>query len=129
MNYYLGWEEMINKYRKFFPEIGNIEPAPLFGHKVWEQQINKLDNAYTIAYESFKTHKYYLDSNVREKNITKLKHIELVENENIKKKFVDSMKGEVPLSEKRRLNFNLFEKFYFFSRRKLESRKKSRKNY
>ena len=28
LNYYLGWEEMINRYRRFFPEIENIKPAP-----------------------------------------------------------------------------------------------------
>ena len=57
LNYYLGWEEMINKYRSFFPDIGNIVPAPLFGHKVWEQQIKELDNGYTISYDSFRNHK------------------------------------------------------------------------
>ena len=86
LNYYLGWEEMINKYRKFFPEIKNIVPAPLFGHKVWEQQVNRLDNGYTILYESFKTHKFYLSPEIRDEKIIKLKHIELVENTNIKKK-------------------------------------------
>ena len=39
------------------------------------------------------------------------------------------MKGEVPLNEKMKINFNLLEKSYFFIRRKLESRKKDRKNY
>ena len=48
---------MINEYRRFYPDIANIVPAPLFGHKVWEKQIEKLDNAYTISYESFRTHK------------------------------------------------------------------------
>jgi len=43
LNYYLGWEEMIDKYRKFFPEMENIKPAPLFGHKVWEQQVKKFN--------------------------------------------------------------------------------------
>ena len=129
LNYYLGWEEMINKYRRFFPEIGNIVPAPLFGHKVWEHQIKKLDNAYTISYDSFKTHKLYLSSSIRDEKIAKLKHIELVENTNIKKKFIDKMKGIVPLNDEKKINFNLIEKIYFFVRRKLESRKKSRKNY
>ena len=64
---------MINKYRKFFPEIGNIEPAPLFGHKVWEQQIKKINNAYTVSYESFKTHKSFLDTEVRDSKIKNLK--------------------------------------------------------
>jgi len=129
LNYYLGWEEMINKYRRFFPEIGSIVPAPLFGHKVWEQQIKKFDNAYTISYESFKTNKFFLSSNIRDEKITNLKHIELVENSNIKKKFLDEMEGKISYNEKIKINFNLLEKTYFFIRRKLESRKRSRKNY
>ena len=78
LDYYLGWEEMINRYRRFFPEIENIKPAPLFGHKVWENQIKKIDNAYTISYESFKTHKFYLNSSIRSYKITNLKNIELI---------------------------------------------------
>ena len=95
LNYYLGWEEIINKYRRFFPEIEKTASTPLFSHKVWEQQIKKFDNAYTIAYESFKTHKFFLSSNIRDEKITKLKNIELVENTNIKKKFIDEMKGKI----------------------------------
>ena len=129
LNFYLGWEEMIDKYRRFFPEIENIKPTPFFGHKVWEQQIKKFDNAYTVSYESFKTHKLYLDANKRDSKITKLKDIELVENYNVKKKFTDEMEGKVPYNEKIKINFNLLEKIYFFIRRILESKKKSRKNF
>ena len=114
LNYYLGWEEMINKYRKFYPDIGNIIPAPLFGHKVWEQQIKEFDNAYTISYDSFKTHKLYLDPHVRDDKIRNLKYIE--PHYEIQK-------------EKKKMNFNSLEKIYFFIRRKIESRKKNRKNY
>ncbi len=128
-NYYLGWEEMLDKYRRFFPEIGNIKPTPLFGHKVWEQQIKKFDNAFTLSYESFKTHKFYLDVNIRNKKNLKLKDIEIAENLNIKKKFTDEMGGKVPYNEKIKINFNLLEKFYFFTRRKLESKQKNRRNY
>ena len=128
-NYYLGWEEMLNKYRRFFPEIENIKPTPLFGHKVWEQQIKKFDNAFTLSYESFKTHKFYLDANVRNKKNLKLKDIEIIENSNIKKKFTDEMGGKVPYNDKIKINFNLLEKFYFFMRRKLESKQKNRRNY
>ena len=128
-NYYLGWEEMLDKYRRFFPEIENVKPTPLFGHKVWEQQIKKFDNAFTLSYESFKTHKFYLDANVRNKKNLKLKDIEIVENSNIKKKFINKMGGKVPYNEKIKINFNLLEKFYFFMRRKLESKQKNRRNY
>ena len=129
LDYYLGWEEMINRYRRFFPEIENIKPAPLFGHRVWENQIKKFDNAYTISYESFKTHKFYLNSSIRRDKIINLKNIELIENKNIKKKFTDEMGGKIPYKEKIKINFNLLEKIYFFIRRRLESRKNNRKNY
>ena len=129
LNYYMGWEEMIDRYRRFFPEIKNIKPAPLFGHKVWENQIKNFDNAYTILYESFKTHKFYLDPDMRRDKIKNLKDIELIENINIKKKFIDKMGGNIPHSEKMKIRFNLFENIYFFIRRKLENRKKNRKNY
>ena len=129
LNYYMGWEEMIDRYRRFFPEIKNIKPAPLFGHKVWENQIKNFDNAYTILYESFQTHKFYLDPDIRRDKIKNLKDIELIENINIKKKFIDKMGGNIPHSEKMKIRFNLFENIYFFIRRKLENRKKNRKNY
>jgi len=126
-NYYMGWKEMIDRYRRFFPKIKNIEPAPLFGHKVWESQIKNFDNAYTISYESFKTHKFYLNSDIRRDKLKNLKDIELIENVNIKKKFKDEMGGKISHNEK--IKFNLFENIYFFIRRKLENRKKNRKNY
>ena len=129
LNYYLGWEEMIDKYRKFFPEIKDIKPAPLFGHKVWEQQIKKFSNAFTLSYKSFKTHKLYLDENMRNSKNQDLKDIELTENFNIKKKFTDETGLKVPYNESIKIKFNLFEKFYFFVRRKLESKQKNRKNY
>ena len=78
---------------------------------------------------SFKTHKLYLDANERNSKIKKLKDIEQVENHNIKKKFTDEMEGKVPYNDNVKINFNLLEKTYFFIRRKLESRKKSRRNY
>ena len=53
----------------------------------------------------------------------------MVENINIKKKFTDETGGTIPYSESVRVKFNILEKFYFFVRRKLESKKKSRKNY
>ena len=129
LNYYLGWEEMIDKYRKFFPEVQNIKPAPLFGHKVWEQQVKKFNNVFTLSYKSFKTHKFYLNENDRNSKNQSLKDIEAVENFNIKKKFINETKGKIPYNERIKINFNFLENFYFFMRRKLESRKRSRKNY
>jgi len=129
LNYYLGWEEMIDKYRKFFPEIRNVKPAPLFGHKVWEKQIKKFNNAFTLTYKSFKTHKLYLDEKIRNSKNQDLKDIEVTENFNIKKKFTDETGLKLPYNVSVKIKFNLLEKFYFFLRRKLESKKKNRKNY
>ena len=66
---------------------------------------------------------------MRRDKISKLKDIEIVENSNIKKKFIDEMGGKIPYNEKIKINFNLLEKTYFFIRRKIENRKKNRKNY
>ena len=129
LNYYLGWEEMIDQYRDLFPEIKKIKPAPLFGHKVWEKQIKKFNNVFTLSYKSFKTHHLYLEESRRNSKNQDLKDIEIVENINIKKKFTDETGGKIPYSESIRVKFNALEKFYFFLRRKLESKKKSRKNY
>ena len=129
LNYYMGWEEMIDRYRRFFPEIKNIKPAPLFGHKVWENQIKKFDNVYTVSYESFKTHKFYLNLGIRRDKINNLKDIELIENEKIKKFFTNEMGGKISHDEKIKVKFNFFENMYFFIRRKLENRKKNRRNY
>ncbi len=129
LDYYLGWEEMIDKYRKFFPEIANVKPAPLFGHKVWEKQIKKFNNAFTLSYKSFENHKLYLNESIRNSKKQNLKDIELIENFNIKKKFTDATGIKISYNESSKINFNLLEKFYFFLRRKLESRQKSRKNY
>ena len=129
LKYYLGWEEMINKYREFFPEIKKIKSAPLFGHKVWEKQIKEFNNAFTLSYKSFNSHRLYLDQKVRNSRNQDLKDIEIVENLNIKKKFTDETAGQIPYSESIKIKFNAFEKFYFFVRRKIESKQKSRKNY
>tara|TARA_B100000029_G_C17485373_1_gene927043 strand:+ start:50 stop:808 length:759 start_codon:yes stop_codon:yes gene_type:complete len=128
-NYYLGWSEMIDKYRKFFPEIKDFQTSPLFGHQVWEKQINKFDNAFTLSYESFQTHKFFLKKEIREEKIRELKNIEIVENKHIERKITPDMKGVIPKEEKDKLGFNFFEKTYFFIRRKLESKKRNRKNY
>ena len=118
----------------FFPKIENNLSCSLFGHKVWEQQMCQFENAYTISYDSFKTHKFYLNQTIRKEKITELKDIELTENTNIKKKFIKERDGQIPFNEllkkeKIKIKFNLLEKLYFVMRRKFDSRKKSRKNY
>ena len=120
---------MIDKYREFFPEIKNIKPAPLFGHKVWEKQMKKFNNVFTLSYKSFKTHNLYLDESTRNSRKQDLKDIEIVENFNIQKRFTDVSGGKIPYNQSIKVKFNALEKFYFFVRRKLESKQKSRKNY
>jgi hypothetical protein len=39
------------------------------------------------------------------------------------------MGGKIPYKELKKINFNIFEKLYFFVRRKLESKKRNRRNY
>jgi len=127
LNYYLGWEEIINKYRVFFQDIKDLQPAPLFGHKVWEKQIKEFNNAYTLLYDSFKTHEHYLNQDIRTDKFKDTKTIELIEDNHFKK--IPDQMGKIPHQEKKKVNFNLLEKSYFFIRRKLESKKRSSKNY
>ena len=35
LNYYLGWEEFYNRYRKFYPDIDSSVSIPEFNHIVW----------------------------------------------------------------------------------------------
>ena len=94
----------------------------------WEK-IKKFNNVFTLSYKSFKTHKLYLEESMRSLKNQDLKDLEIVGNSNIKKKFTDETGGKIPYNERIKINFHLLEKFYFFIRRKLESRQKSRKNY
>ena len=82
-----------------------------------------------FAMETQFRHKFYLDPDIRRDKIKNLKDIELIENTIIKKKFMEKKGGNIPHSEKMKIRFNLFENIYFFIRRKLENRKKNRKNY
>ena len=50
------------------------------------------------------------------------------------KKFIKEKDGQIPFKEllkkeRKKVKFNILEKAYFSMRRKLDSRKKSRKNY
>lgn len=124
--YYLGWEEMYEKYKIFFPNLKNIKPIPLFNHKVWESQIDSFENAFTLSYESFKNHPKFINKDKRLEKITSLKQIE--ENKDGWLEYEKNMKIQEDNFENK-LKFNFFQKNYFRLRRALESRKKSMKNY
>lgn len=125
-SYYLGWEELYNKYRVFFPNLEKIQPITLFNHKVWEQQIEQFEHGLTISYDSFRAHPKFIKKEERDKKITTLKQIEknkdgwseYSKNHNLQKTHF-----------KKILKFTLFHEIYFKIRRFLESRKRNRKNY
>ena len=77
--------------------------------------------------DSFKTHEHYLNQNIRTDKFKDTKTIELIEDNHFKK--IPDQMGKIPHQEKKKVNFNLLEKSYFFIRRKLESKKRSSKNY
>ena len=77
------------------------------------------------VYKSLRQNLY----NIRNSRNQDLKDIETIENVNIKKKFTDESGGKIPYKESIKVKFNALEKFYFFVRRKLESKQKNRRNY
>ena len=125
-NYYLGWEEMYEKYRIFFPKLKDIEPITLFNHRVWEEQIKHFDHALTFSYDSLKNHPKFLDKEVREKKIKSIKQIE--ENKDGWSEYHKNLNVQ-KINFQKKLKFNFFDKMYFKLRRILESRKTNRKNY
>ena len=107
-NYYLGWQELYERYKKFFPEIDQSLDVCTFNHLIWNKQIKYFDHALTLSYDSFKNHKNFLED--RSKIIT------LKQNNN-------------KLYMQNKINFSLLQRIYFFIRRKIDSRKRSLKNY
>ena len=107
-NYYLGWEELYERYKKFFPEIDQSLDVCTFNHLIWNKQIKYFDHALTLSYDSFKNHENFLDD--------RSKIISLKQNTN-------------KLNMQNKINFSLLQKIYFFIRRKVDSRKRSLKNY
>ena len=85
-----------------------------------QYQIESLQYPNYHFLEFHKSHKYYLNSDVRKEKITELKDIELTENFNIKKKFIKEKDGQIPFKEllkkeRRKIKFNILEKAYFLS--------------
>tara|TARA_Y100000590_G_scaffold67830_1_gene73843 strand:- start:503 stop:1174 length:672 start_codon:yes stop_codon:yes gene_type:complete len=107
-NYYLGWNELYERYKKFYPEIDQSLDVCTFNHLIWEKQMKHFDHALTLSFDSFKKHKDFLKDR---SEIKTLKHV------------------PIRSSMQNKINFNLVQKIYFFIRRKTDSRKKSLKNY
>ena len=112
-NYYFGWNEFYSRYKILFPQIDQNLHVSIFNHLIWQTQLPKFEHALTLDFESFKNLDTFINdrssfSTVRQQNpMTKYNYLDFKTN----------------------LNFNIFEKLYFFCRRKLDSRKKSIINY
>ena len=112
-NYYMGWNEFYTRYKRFYPDIDQNLHVSLFNHLIWEKQISKFEHALTLDFNSFKD----LDSFIEDRSkFTGVRQ----QNPNVVHNFAKLQKN---------INFNMFEKFYFFCRRKFESRKKDITNY
>ena len=112
-NYYFGWNEFYSRYKILFPQINQNLHVSMFNHLIWQTQLSKFEHALTLDFESFKT----LDLFIKDRsNFSTVRQ----QDPNIKYNY---------LNLNTNLNFNIFEKLYFFCRRKLDSRKKSIINY
>ena len=110
--YYKGWEEFYARYRPFFYEIKGDENTACFNHKIWSKQQNQFTHCLNIHFNSLKELPGFKTNRENFKNL----------------KQIDDNKV-INLQLKNKINFNFLEKFYFFLRRKLESRKKIINNY
>ncbi len=112
-NIYMGWNEFYSRYKVLFPEIEQDIHVSLFNHYIWEKQIGKFKHALTLDFNSFQNMKGF------SKDRSKFYGLKQQDNSTI---------YNFPTINKN-INFNIFEKFYFFCRRILESRKKNIINY
>jgi|TARA_B100001540_G_scaffold288707_1_gene284117 hypothetical protein len=112
-NFYMGWNEFYSRYKILFPEIDQSLHVSLFNHFIWQKQISKFRHALTLDFNSFKDLDSFL---IDRSNFVTLKQ------QKSSKIFNRAKKNP-------NINFNIFEKFYFFCIRKLESRKKNIINY
>ncbi len=112
-NYYMGWNEFYSRYKKFYPDIDQNLHVSLFNHLIWQKQISKFKHALTLDFNSFKD----LEGFIKDRsNFT-----------GVRQQNPDVIHNYAKL--RKNINFNMFEKFYFFCRRKFESRKKDITNY
>jgi hypothetical protein len=112
-NYYMGWNEFYTRYKVLYPDINQDLHVSLFNHLIWQKQISSFNHALTLNFNSFKDFKNYIHDRSKFKGVGQ-------QNLNVIKNYANIQN---------RINFNIFEKLYFFCRRKFESRKKNIKNY
>jgi len=110
--YYNGWSEFYKGYRCFYPNISQDLDTASFNHEIWMKQQKYFTHCFNLNFNSLKELPGFINNR---DEFTKLKSIGHNKVINVK------------LTNK--LNFNFLEKFYYFLRRKLESRKKIIKNY
>tara|TARA_B100000123_G_C25647984_1_gene391872 strand:+ start:127 stop:807 length:681 start_codon:yes stop_codon:yes gene_type:complete len=110
--YYQSWNEFYSRYRIFFPDINKKLNTPCFNHEIWNNQKKFFTHSMMINFDDLKELPGFKDKRDNFKNL---------------KQIGDNKIISINLNNK--LNFNIFEKIYFFIRRRLESRKKNIKNY
>tara|TARA_B100000965_G_scaffold2048_1_gene1631 strand:+ start:592 stop:1290 length:699 start_codon:yes stop_codon:yes gene_type:complete len=112
-DFYMGWEEFYSRYKVLFPNIDQNLHVALFNHYIWQKQISKFKHALTLDFNSFKNLDGFIDDRSYFVTLKQQKNSQVL---NRAKKNPN-------------INFNIFEKFYFFCIRRLESRKKNIINY
>lgn len=110
--YYQSWNEFYSRYRVFFPDINKKLNTPCFNHEIWNKQKKFFTHSMMINFDDLRELPGFKDKRDNFKNL---------------KQIGDNKIISINLNNK--LNFNIFEKIYFFIRRRLESRKKNIKNY
>ena len=110
--YYKGWVEFYERYRRFYPDINKSLNTAAYNHEIWNFQQKYFTHSLNIHFNSLKELPGFVVKRDGFNNLKQIDHNKII-NVNLKNK----------------LNFNFFEKFYFFLRRKLESRKKIINNY
>ncbi len=111
-NFYMRWDELYARYKKLFPEIDQNLHVSLFNHYIWEKQISSFNHVLTLDFNSFKNLDNFIEDRSKFTGM-KQQNYDVVHN----------------YAKIQKINFNIFEKFYFFCRRKFESRKKNIINY
>ena len=110
--YYKGWVEFYKRYRCFYPNIDKNLDTAKFNHEIWKHQQNYFTHTLNIHFNSLNELPGF---KLNRDDFTDLKQI----NHN----------KVINVNLKNKINFNFLEKFYFFLRRKLESRKRIINNY
>lgn len=110
--YYQSWNEFYGRYRVFFPDIDKKLNTPCFNHEIWNKQKKFFTHSMMINFDDLRELPGFKDKRDNFKNL----------------KQIDDNKI-ISINLNNTLNFNIFEKVYFFLRRRLESRKKNIRNY